>query len=268
MKKTLYIISAFFFTITGSIGVISKDAAIFADMRLSYLAIVIDDFGGYNRNGVAEMLSLDCPLTCAVMPSCENTFIDAESANKLGHEVILHMPMEAHTKLPEDWYGNIYIKNNDSPQIAREKLEKCLSLVPYAKGVNIHIGSGVSQNTSIMTEIMRCVKEKNMYFCDSKTTINSVCEQCARDCRTAFVSRNEFLEKTHSADYNYARQMLTKAAKTAKQKGYSVVIGHVGAEGGIATYEAIRDSLFEIKNMGIKIVPLSKIVSLQHSRGR
>ena len=268
MKKIIYIISAIFFAIMTFLSFQINQSSVFADMRLSYMAIVIDDFGGYNRNGVSEMLSLKCPLTCAVMPSCEYTFDDAENANKLGHEVILHMPMEAHTKLPDEWYGNIYIKNNDTPENAREKIEKCLSLVPYAKGVNIHIGSGVSQNQQIMSEVMRCVKDKKMYFCDSKTTNNSVCEECAKQCKVDFVSRNEFLEMTHCSDYNHACKMLIKAAKTAKQKGFSVVIGHVGAEGGIKTYEAIRDCLLEIENLGVKIVPLSKIISLKYGRSR
>lgn len=266
MKKRIYIISAIFFAITTYLPFFIKYNNVSADMRLSYLAIVIDDFGGYNRNGVSEMLSLDCNLTCAVMPALENTTADAEIANQNGHEVIVHMPMEAHIDLPKEWYGNLYIKNNDTPQIARQKLEQALSLVPYAKGVNVHIGSGVCQNKQIISELMQSLKNNDMYFCDSKTTSHSVCEDCARDCGADFIERNEFLETTHNADYQYARQTLIKSAKMALQNGYSVVIGHVGAEGGITTYQAIKDTLNDIANMGVEIVPLSKIVSVKYGR--
>ncbi|MBQ3493782.1 MAG: divergent polysaccharide deacetylase family protein [Clostridia bacterium] len=239
-----------------------------ADIEKYYMAIVIDDFGGYNRNGVENMLSLDIPLTCAIMPGCENTEQDAISAHQNGHEVILHMPMEAHTSLPEEWYGRIYIKNNDSPSVARQKVEDCLSLVPYVKGLNIHIGSGVSKNKEIMNQVMQGAKQKGMYFCDSKTVENSICEQCAKDNQTDFVARDEFLEQTHNANYYHAKQMLLKGAKQAKEKGYSVVIGHVGAEGGMSTYNAIKDSIYEIQELGVEIVPLSKVVSVKYGRSR
>ena len=268
MKKRIYIISAIFFALTTYLPFFIKSKIVLADMRLSYLAIVIDDFGGYNRNGVNEMLSLDCNLTCAVMPALEYTSTDAEVANQNGHEVIVHMPMEAHIELPKEWYGNLYIKNNDAPKIARNKLEQALSLVPYAKGINVHIGSGVCQNKEIITELMQSLKSKDMYFCDSKTTNNSVCEDCARECMADFIARDEFLETTHNADYQYTRQTLIKSAKMALQNGYSVAIGHVGAEGGISTYQAIRDTLNDIINMGVEIVPLSKIVSVKYGRSR
>ena len=35
------------------------------------MAIVIDDFGGYDRSGVKNMLSIDAPLTCAIMPNLD-----------------------------------------------------------------------------------------------------------------------------------------------------------------------------------------------------
>lgn len=264
MKKNIICLIFAFIFLCG--GCICNSNCVYADIRNSYMAIVIDDFGGYNRNGVEKMLSLDCSITCAVMPGCEYTLQDAEDANKNGHEVILHMPMEAHVDLPAEWYGNIYVKNSDTPKVAREKVEKCFSVIPYAKGLNIHIGSGVSKNKDIITEIMNAVKERNLFFCDSKTIQNSVCEQCALETKADFISRDEFLETTHNADYSYAKKMLIKGAQVALKNGHSVVIGHVGPEGGISTYNAIKDSLLEIQNMGVKIVPLSKVIEYKYGR--
>lgn len=62
--------------------------------KKAQVAIVIDDFGQYKPEGLEEILSLDIPVTCAVMPNMENTEKHAEEASSLGQEVIVHLPLE------------------------------------------------------------------------------------------------------------------------------------------------------------------------------
>ena len=50
-------------------------------------------------------------------------------------------------------------------------------------------------------------------------------------------------------------------ANLAKDRGYAIVIGHVGVHGGEVTAKAIADSIEEIKSSGVEIVPLSKLQS-------
>ena len=45
----------------------------------------------------------------------------------------------------------------------------------------------------------------------------------------------------------------------AKERGYAIVIGHVGIHGGENTAQAIKDTIVDIQNMGVEIVPLSKL---------
>lgn len=223
------------------------------------MAIIIDDFGGYERDGVEAMLQIDAPLTCAVIPFVDNTKQDSERASESGHEVILHMPMESHVRLPESWYGPIYIKNSDGKAEVTQKLDECIKEVPMAKGVNIHIGSGVSQNKELMENIITHLKSKNMYFCDSRTHLRTQGEQAAHASGQAYLGRDVFLEPHGEKSYNSAVKYLLEGAKIALEKGYSVAIGHVGREGGEQTAKAIADTLPKIKEMGVKIVPLSKI---------
>ena len=77
------------------------------------MAIVIDDFGSFDQSGVKTLLDCDVPLTCAVIPNVYNTNNNISEITKKGHELILHMPMQAHVNLPESWYGPIYIKIYD-----------------------------------------------------------------------------------------------------------------------------------------------------------
>ena len=116
--KTCLIIA--FFALFGSLLCPNCNKQAFAEeeTKQPMMAIVIDDFGGYDRDGVSEMLEIDAPLTCAVIPFVEHTKEDSEMAAQNGHEVILHMPMESHVRLPEIWYGPVYIRNYDSIDVA------------------------------------------------------------------------------------------------------------------------------------------------------
>lgn len=224
------------------------------------LAIVIDDFG-QARAGVKQMLDCNCTLTCAVMPGLDYSIKDAETAHEKGHEVILHMPMEAYGKLPDSWYGPKVIRNYDKPETAKKLIKECIEATPYCVGVNIHIGSGVCLNKELMTAILEEVRDNGKYFLDSKTHEKTVCAEVATNVNEDFVVRDFFLELTGNPTYEHAKSELLKAAKLAKSRGYAVVIGHVGPEGGQSTAQAISDCLKQIEEMGVEIVPLSKIVS-------
>ena len=226
--------------------------------NLPKLAIVIDDFG-QDRHGITEMLNINAPLTCAIMPKMEFSVTDAFEAHRHGHEVILHMPMEANVRLPKSWYGKLMISTSDSTEHAAQLFEEALESIPFAVGANIHIGSGVSENKRLMTKILEIVKDKNMFFLDSLTSEKTVCKNVAEDIGAKVVTRDEFLEKTGSPSYDYAKKKLYSAYEKSRVNGYAIVIGHVGPEGGKSTAKAISDFIAENKN--VKIVPLSEIVS-------
>ena len=63
-------------------------------------------------------------------------------------------------------------------------------------------------------------------------------------------------------DLDVTRNYL-EGAKKALANGTSIVIGHVGAEGGEQTAKAIRDTLPEIEKLGVEIVPLSEIYNIK-----
>lgn len=224
------------------------------------MAIVIDDFG-CDRHGVQEMLDLNCRLTCAIMPCLEYSEEDAKNAHAKGHEVILHMPMESYGRLPEHWYGPLYIKNTDSPEIAKQKLEQGLNSVPYADAVNIHMGTAVCQNKNLMQGILEYTKGKNLVFLDSRTIEGSVCKSVGDQVGAKVLERDLFLE-VGGPSYRQATESLTKAVNICKEKGSAIVIGHVGPVGTNQTARAIKDFLPILSQEGIEVVPLSKLSAL------
>lgn len=223
------------------------------------LAIVIDDFGGYEEAGISSMLSIPADITCAVMPNNENSLKHAQMAHDHNKEVILHMPMEAYVNLPTSWYGTNYIRSFDTKDMVYNKLNIAFESVKYAKGFNIHIGSGVCQHKDVVSYIYDYAKDNNKFFLDSRTHENTICEKVANSKNLVYLGRDEFLEPKGSNSYSTVKHHLQVATNLAKEKGFAIAIGHVGNHGGENTAKAIQDSLTEIKNQGVEIVPLSKI---------
>ena len=260
MKKLIYItISILFITFFTLFFPCLQPSLAKAQNNEPMLAIIIDDFGSYDQSGVETMLSIDAPITCAIMPNVDNTTTNVEQAKKAGKEIIVHVPMEASVNLPQSWYGPTYISYKDSKEDVYNKLNQAFTSVDGASGFNIHIGSGVCQNLQIMNYVYDYAKEKNVFFVDSRTHLNTVCQQVAEQKNIVYLGRDEFLEPNGNRSYNGVKQHLLIGANLAKEKGFAIVIGHVGVHGGENTAKAIKDSVNEIKSMGVKIVPVSTL---------
>lgn len=224
------------------------------------LAIVIDDFGSYDEAGVQTLLETDIPLTCAVLPNVDNTtkHLSQIQASK-NKEIILHLPMQAHVNLPKDWYGPTYIQVGDSRETINKKLDECLKDFPSIKGFNTHIGSGVSRHKQTMKHIYNIANERGLYFLDSRTIKTNATTDAAKETNSFYLGRDEFLEADKNKSYSNVKFRLLESARTAKEKGHAIAIGHVGAEGGEQTARAIIDTIPKIEKMGIKVVTLSSL---------
>jgi len=223
------------------------------------MCIVIDDFGSYDQSGVEALLKCPENLTCAVLPNVDNTEKNILDIKNTKHEIILHMPMQSHVNLPEDWYGPVHIELNDNPTTVYNKLESCLKQFDNIKGFNIHIGSGVSRNKELMKVIYNFAKENNLYFLDSRTIMTNAIEDACKETNSIYLGRDVFLEADKNRSYQGVCYRLLEGANIAREKGYCIAIGHVGAEGGENTAKAILDTIPKIKEMGVEIVTLSEI---------
>lgn len=257
-KLKLALISFLFisFLIIPTIISTSKNTCISVSSKnKKYIAIIIDDFGN-NSAGTSEMLSLPIKYTGAVMPSMPYTQKECELLNSCGKEVILHLPMEAHNgKI--SWLGPTPILNNFSAEKTIDILKSNLSQIKYCKGINNHMGSLVSENKKIMSAILSVAKEENLIFADSVTSSKSQSFNIANSLGVRTYKRDVFLDSTQNVEK--IKQNLLKTAEIAKENGYAIAIGHVGAEGGIATYKAIKSVYKDIENQNIEFVTLSNL---------
>ncbi len=230
----------------------------FEELKKPKLAIIIDDFG-QSRAGVAEMMEINRPLTIAVMPFLSYSKKDAQEAHKHGYEVIVHLPMQSQNIDIKSWLGPYPVEVSQSDSEIEKVVIDSLGGIPYAVGVNIHMGALSSTDERVVECVMRILKQKKCYFIDSRTTGKSVCDKVSEEVGVLYGKRNVFLDNG-TKDKNYVKKQIRLAADIADKNGYAIAIGHVGSMGGAETAEAIKEMIPELEDRGIQLVFVSQLV--------
>lgn len=216
------------------------------------LAIVIDDMGR-DMNVLRELVQVGAPVTVAVLPNLKHSKETATEAHSKGLEVILHLPME-----PKDLKGNDPGKGAlltaMGPEEIRKRMEADLSEVPYAKGINNHMGSRFTEDKDDMRTVLKALKERGMYFLDSRTSSATVAGRLARELGVKNFDRNVFLD--NNRDVDYIKKQLAEAISISKKRGKAIAIGHPHPE----TIQALKESVSELNSNGVRAVPLSELM--------
>jgi polysaccharide deacetylase 2 family uncharacterized protein YibQ len=220
-----------------------------------YLALVIDDFGNHGE-GTEAMVNLGVPLTAAVMPFLPFSRADADLAHQAGLEVIMHIPMEPIRGKPS-WLGPGAITCGLSGQEIKTRLLDGLTQLKWAVGMNNHMGSRAMQDTKVVKAVMELARQENLFFLDSRTTAAKVAMETADALSYPYLARDEFLDGCKVL--SHIKKQLRKLGELALRKGYAIGIGHVGAEGGTVTAQAIQEMYPEFIKQGICLVYVSQI---------
>ncbi|MFD1739337.1 divergent polysaccharide deacetylase family protein [Bacillus salitolerans] len=217
-------------------------------------AIIIDDFGG-GAGGVMDFLDGEIPITAAVMPFTKKSKEHAELAHKRGLEVIVHLPMQP-KKGKRSWLGPNPITVDLTPNEVKKRVEEALESVPYAVGLNNHMGSLAVEDEELVRAIVEVAKERNLYIVDSGTSPKSKFPKLAKELGVPVLIRDVFLDDVSTVTH-VSRQM-RKLAKITEQNGEGIAIGHVGVNGKIC-YTGIVLSMNEFEEKHIEIVPVSEL---------
>lgn len=223
------------------------------------LGIIIDDFGVAYSRLTREFIDIPYPLTLAILPHIESTYPAAakiaQAAYNADKEVMLHLPMEPMT-YPADNPGPGALFINDSPDVQKQVIERNLaSLHPYVRGVNNHMGSRATAHEPTMDVLMQVLKQKGMYFVDSKTNRESIAARVAIrygiGCR-----ENWFYMDPEGVDVAYIESKLEEAADVARERGSIVVIGHISSK----MLTALKRTMPKLERQGIEFVYVSQIL--------
>lgn len=214
------------------------------------VAIIIDDFGG-NVKGVDAFLKGDIPVTVAIMPNLPHTTEQAIAAHEKGLEVIIHLPLEPKNG-KTSWLGPNGITADLSDEEINKRLRKAYHQVPYAVGLNNHMGSKVMEDERVVGLIVEFAKTNGLYLVDSKTTPRSIMPKLASKAQVPCFENTLFLDDTFSTAQQVKHKMQT-FANEKKRHPYPIAIGHVGIKGD-ETYTGIKESLPLFYEQGYKLV--------------
>ncbi|MBO8128412.1 MAG: divergent polysaccharide deacetylase family protein [Peptococcaceae bacterium] len=220
------------------------------------VAIVIDDCGQSNPGGVKEMLSIDRPLTFAVMPNLENSRRQAVQAAERGYEVIVHLPMQP-VRGKASWLGPGAITSEMTAEEIRREVRRNFAQVPYATGFNNHMGSLVTSRDDLIRPVLEVAREKGFFVLDSRTSDKSKIIPLAQSMGIAYTQRDIFLDDVKSVDH--MKRQLDLLADKALANGSAIGIGHVGM-GGEKMARAIKEMIPVMEAKGIEFVYLCELL--------
>jgi len=191
-----------------------------APVHAGKLSIVIDDFG-YRPQQENQVLALPNTLSVAVLPNAPHAREMATKAHNSGHEVLIHLPMAPISKQPLE-------KDTLRPDMSSDEIERIIreavSKVPYAVGLNNHMGSAMTSSLFGMQKVMQTLSHYNFYFLDSMTIGNSQSMRAAAGTGVKVIKRKVFLDDTQNeADI---RTQFNRAIQIARRSGSAIAIGH------------------------------------------
>jgi uncharacterized protein len=215
-----------------------------------WLSIVIDDLGN-DRAQADALFRVSYPLTLSVLPHLSNSGEIAEEAHRRGYQVLLHLPI-ASTGGEKDEPIELH-PGMDSSAVG-QTFAAMLKTVPYAVGVNNHEGSRGTSDAILMSELMPLLRERKLFFIDSRTTAATVAETAAHVADVPATSRNVFLDDEQSVAS--IRKQFALAVRDAREKGCALAIGHPHPE----TLQVLSEELPEIERQGVTLVFASDLV--------
>jgi hypothetical protein len=215
------------------------------------ISLIIDDIG-YSFTRTKRFLELGVPITFAILPKLYNTHDLATEIHAQGHEIMLHQPMEPYNSNLNPGPGALYV--GYGPRRIVRIMEENLSDVPFAIGVNNHMGSKFTSCQEEIKETLRVVKERDLFFIDSLTSSRSKAYKTAKRLRLATACRNIFLDNDPSESVILSQ--LFKLKRYAYAFGHAIGIGHPYIE----TAKAIKQFLKTFEKSDLCLVHISKLI--------
>jgi len=213
----------------------------------AYLSIIIDDLGQSPERD-SRTLALPGPVTMAIMPDTPHATDFARQAHKARKTVILHMPMDPATG-PYAWHPGIAIE-----ELGR-RLDAALAKVPYAAGINNHMGSRMTAQREPMTWLMGELQRRHLFFVDSRTSAATVAAAEAQTQGLAHVSRDVFLDDVRTTEAISGQ--LQQGIALARKQGSAVLIGHPYPQ----TLEVLEREIPRLRSQGIELVNLRQMIA-------
>ncbi len=216
------------------------------------LAILIDDVG-MNTKVAENFMETGLEISYAVLPFLPRSKAANELLRENGYATILHMPMAgSNDRLNSRTPGLI------TTYMGKEKVynmfDAALENVGYVDGFNNHMGSRFTSNRGKMEELLSYATEKELFYIDSKTSINNLGYDIAKEYGIKTYYCSHFLD--NDKDIEKIKDEIRFSVNLAKKRGKVLVIGHY--------HKNMAQALMEMKDYideeNIKLVSVKEVL--------
>ena len=223
------------------------------------VAIIIDDMGN-SLDAIESVCRLRRAITIAVLPYSPLAHETATIARQNNLEVILHLPLESLYNEYDNNHTAGIIHSGMSPQEIVSSVAESLGQVPFIDGVNTHMGSKITSDPDLIRVVLEQLKNRGLYFIDSRTTAQSVAFAEAQSMGIPSAFRNVFLDS--EIDEDFIRNQLLSLFRFAQQNGLAVGICHPSPE----TLRVLRDYVHLADDYNLEMVFASEVVQAPPSK--
>ena len=218
------------------------------------IAIVITGLGISARATEIALKELPPAVTLAFAPYAGDVQRWVSEARKLGHEVLLEVPMEPYD-FPDSDPGPHTLRPMLSEAGNRDRLKWALTRFTGYVGITNLLGGRFLANANAAAPVMTYLARRGLLFYDSGTTSRSAAEGIARQINAPYVQSTITIDSIQSGMEIDQRlsELEVRARVTGAAAGtgflYPVTIGRIAAWAK------------ELKGRGFVLVPASAIVA-------
>ena len=212
--------------------------------------IIIDDFGNSAGQLLEDFADLPQEIVFAVLPDLSHSKTAADLASQKGHEVIIHIPMEAENSSISP--GEKYISKAMAEHDIKSTLNDFIAQMPMAIAANNHMGSATTANLATMSNVLEHLDKNGLFFIDSATTSKSAVATAANGLGIFSSRRDIFLDVPDSSEQTLA----SKIQSLGRYKGRKepiVIITHCHNREKL---DALQKFIAQIQSMGLNLVSL------------
>ena len=213
------------------------------------LSIVLDDLG-YSLNDF-QALSLPKEITFSILPFTPQGRRIAEQAHLQGRNLLLHIPMQA--KSNNSKLGKGALMADMQEKEFKAVLKRSLHYLPYAQGINNHMGSTLTEQIEPMRWTMEVLQAQGLYFLDSRTSTQTTAESTAKILGIPALRRHVFLDNIKTAQA--MNKQLQRAIRLTQENNVVVIIAHPYPE----TLRFLQQK-FNKPMTNIKLIALNELI--------
>lgn len=220
------------------------------------VVIIIDDFGQTGGQLLTDFAALPREVSFAILPDLPKTTESGKLATANGHDVLIHLPMQALASGTSP--GKRFIGTDTPAADIVAMLSDFHAQLPMAIATNNHMGSAATQNETVMNAVLDYLAANHMFFIDSATSGNRLAYNLAKSKGLRSLRRDIFLDVPDNTDATIAAK-IQGLGKFAGRREPIVIITHCHNRDKLT---ALQKFIAQIQAMGVKLISVSQAQSM------